>query len=160
MNRLNLFGKCIDKASTFIIAEAGVNHNGDMELAKQLIDVAVEAGADAVKFQTLNASRYISRFAPKARYQLEHTDRQESQVAMVRRYELSREQHLELIDYCKSVGIPFFSTPFDHSGVDLLKDLGVSVFKIPSGEITNLSLLEHVARQGKPIILSTGMAKK
>ena len=156
---MELFNKNIGGDNpALIIAEAGVNHNGDLGLAKELIDVAVDAGADAVKFQTLNAAKYISRFAPKARYQLEHTDRLESQVEMVRKYELSRAQHLELIEHCRGAGVPFFSTAFDHEGVDLLAELGMGLYKVPSGEITNLPLLEHIAAKGKPIILSTGMS--
>lgn len=143
---------------TFIVGEIGVNHNGDMGLAKELIDVAVEAQVDAVKFQTLNAAKYISTYAPKATYQLQTTDQKESQVDMVRRYELSRDQHIELMAYCNDVGISFFSTPFDFTGVDLLYDLGVDVYKVPSGEINNFPLLEYIAAKGRPIILSTGMS--
>jgi N,N'-diacetyllegionaminate synthase len=141
-----------------IIAEIGINHNGDIELAKNLIDSAAGAGVDAVKFQTLNARRYISRFAPKAKYQLKTTEKEESQVEMVSKYELSKEQHIELMKYSQQRGLPFFSTAFDRGGVDLLSELDVECFKIPSGEINNLPLIEHIATKGKPIILSTGMS--
>ena len=142
----------------FIIAEAGVNHNGDFELARQLIDVAVEAGADAVKFQTFQAERVVSAEAPKAAYQLETTDDAESQLEMIRKLELSPDDHVELQAYCQESGILFISTPFDQESVDLLDTLDVPAFKVGSGEITNWSLLEHIAGKGKPIILSTGMS--
>jgi N-acetylneuraminate synthase len=142
----------------FIIAEAGVNHNGDIELAKQLVDAAVEAGVDAVKFQTFKAERVVSAQAPKAEYQLGTTDADESQLEMLRKLELSPEAHRELRSYCQERGILFMSTPFDKGSVDFLDELGVPVFKIGSGEITNWPLLKHIARKGKPIILSTGMS--
>ena len=142
----------------FIIAEAGVNHNGDLNQAKQLIDAASEAKADAVKFQTFKAERVASASAPKAAYQLQRTDRRESQREMLRRLELSEEAHRELIAYCAARGILFLSTPFEEASADLLERVGVCAFKIPSGEITNLPLLEHVARKGKPMIVSTGMS--
>lgn len=142
----------------FIVAEAGVNHNGDVELAKRLVDVAAEAGADAVKFQTFKADRVVSAEAPKAEYQMETTDPSESQLDMLRRLELSPDAHRELQAYCQERGVLFLSTPFDEESADLLDELGVPVFKIASGEITNWPFLEHVARKGKPIILSTGMS--
>ncbi|MBN1877191.1 MAG: N-acetylneuraminate synthase [Anaerolineae bacterium] len=142
----------------FIIAEAGVNHNGDVELAKRLVDVAVIAKADAVKFQTFKAERMISQIAPKAEYQVETTGAKESQLEMVRRLELSPEAHRELDVYCREQGILFMSTPFDEGSVDILNELKVPVFKIGSGEITNWPLLEYIARKNKPIILSTGMS--
>lgn len=142
----------------FIIAEAGVNHNGDVELAKRLVDVAAEAGADAVKFQTFCADRLVSITAPKAEYQLQTTDTAESQLDMLRRLELSPTTHRELDTYCEECGVLFLSTPFDEGGVDLLDELGVPAFKIGSGEVTNWPFLEYVARKGKPIILSTGMS--
>lgn len=141
-----------------IIAEAGVNHNGDIEIAKRLIDVAVEARADAVKFQTFKADRVVSIAAPKAEYQLLSTDPAESQLEMIRRLELSPDAHRELQSYCQKLGILFLSTPFDEGSADLLDELGVPLFKIPSGEVTNWPFLEYVARKGKPIILSTGMS--
>lgn len=143
---------------TLIIAEAGVNHNGDLALARQLIDVAAEAGADLVKFQTFNADRLVTTFARKAEYQTKTTDAGESQHTMIRRLELTRDMHKALIAHCWSRGIRFFSTAFDPESIDLLAELGLDCFKIPSGEITNLPYLRHVGRYGKPVILSTGMA--
>jgi N,N'-diacetyllegionaminate synthase len=143
--------------SILIIAEAGVNHNGDMRLAEKLIDVAVEAGADMVKFQTFRAATLVAEHAPKAGYQKATTDATESQFEMIRRLELSREMHEELIAYCKTSGIEFFSTGFDIASVDMLVGLGIGMFKVPSGELTNLPYLRHVGRFGKPVILSTGM---
>jgi len=142
----------------FIIAEAGVNHNGDVALAHQLIDAAGMAGADAVKFQTFNAERLATPIARKADYQLQHTDRAESQYEMLKRFELSKDAHRELLDDCQQRGILFLSSPFDEASADFLDELGVSAFKIPSGEITNLPFLEHVARKHRPLIISTGMA--
>jgi N,N'-diacetyllegionaminate synthase len=142
----------------FIIAEAGVNHNGDPALAHRLIDVAVAAGADAVKFQTFKADRLVTRDALKAEYQLQQTDAAESQYEMLKRLELSAETYRELQMRCHEAGIRFMSTPFDEESADLLNDLGVTIFKTPSGEITNLPYLAHVARKGKPMIVSTGMA--
>lgn len=142
----------------FIIAEAGVNHNGDLELAKRLVAVASEAGADAVKFQTFKAERVVGATAPKAKYQMNVTDSTESQLDMLRRLELSREAHGELLIHCQERGVLFMSTPFDEESADLLDDLGIPVFKIGSGEITNWPFLEYVASKGKPMILSTGMS--
>ena len=143
---------------TFIIAEAGVNHNGSLKLAKKLVDVAVSAGADAVKFQTFKAEAVVSRFAPKAEYQKQTTDANESQLEMIKKLELSYEDFEELFRYCKNRGIIFMSTPFDIESARFLKDLGVEIFKIPSGEITNYLLLKEIGSYGKEIILSTGMA--
>jgi N,N'-diacetyllegionaminate synthase len=143
---------------TLIIAEAGVNHNGDLATARRLIDVAAEAGADLVKFQTFSADRLVTGYAGKAGYQTLTTDVDESQFDMIRRLELTRDMHEALIAHCKSRGIRFFSSAFDSYGVDLLVELGIDRFKIPSGEITNLPYLRHVGRYGKPVILSTGMA--
>ena len=143
---------------TLIIAEAGVNHNGDIELARQLIDVAAEAGADLVKFQTFNASRQVTRVAKKAEYQTQTTVSNESQHDMLQRLELSEAMHHELIAHCATRNIGFFSTGFDIESIDLLLGLGQDKFKIPSGEITNLPYLRHIGRLGKNIILSTGMA--
>ena len=145
-------------AQTLIIAEAGVNHNGDIELAKKLIDVAVNAGADFVKFQTFNADRLATHAAKKADYQAQTTDRNETQHEMLRRLELTPAMHHELIAYCKMRKMGFFSTGFDIESVDFLASLGQNLFKIPSGEITNLPYLRHIGRLGKPIILSTGMS--
>lgn len=141
----------------FIIAEAGVNHNGDIALAKQLIDVAVHAQADAVKFQSFRTEQLVTPTAPKARYQAAD-GREESQFAMLRRLELSATAHRELRDYCQMQGIMFLSTPFEETSADLLEALGVPAFKIPSGELTNWPFLQHLARKGKPLILSTGMS--
>jgi len=142
----------------FIIAEAGVNHNGSIEIARQLIDAAAEAGADAVKFQTFQADQLVTKSAPKAQYQLETTPAEETQHEMLRKLELSIEAHRDLITHCEKKGLVFLSTPFDEESVDLLESLGVAALKIPSGELTNLPFVEHVARKNKPIILSTGMA--
>ena len=143
---------------TLIIAEAGVNHNGDMALARQLIDVAADAGADLVKFQTFTADRQVTQVAAKANYQLQQTDQGETQHAMLRRLELSEAMHQDLIADCGTRGIGFFSTGFDIPSLDLLRGLGQTLFKIPSGEITNLPYLRHVGQWGGPLILSTGMA--
>ena len=144
--------------SVFIIAEAGVNHNGSVELAKKLIDVAVEAGADAVKFQTFKAEKLVSKKAQKAEYQKETTDSSESQFDMIKKLELDLDTHNELISYCNEKNIMFLSTPFDHDSIDMLNDLGLEIFKIPSGEITNLPYLRHIGKLNKKVILSTGMA--
>ncbi len=143
---------------TYIIAEAGVNHNGSLERAKQLVDVAVEAGADAVKFQTFRAASLVTRKAPKARYQTETTEASESQWEMLRSLELPEAHHHALLAHCSQRSIQFLSTPFDVESADLLARLGVPRLKIPSGEITNGPFLLHMARLGKPIILSTGMS--
>ncbi|MBF8264149.1 MAG: N-acetylneuraminate synthase [Dehalococcoidia bacterium] len=142
----------------FIIAEAGVNHNGDIRLAKKLIDVAKEAGADAVKFQTFTAEEIVSPDAPKAEYQKVTTGAGESQYEMIKKLELSRDDFKKLYSYARTKGIMFLSTPFDRGSADFLDKLGVAAFKIPSGEITNFLLLKHIALKGKSIILSTGMA--
>jgi len=143
---------------TLIIAEAGVNHNGDLNLAKQLIDAAVTAGADVVKFQTFNANRLVTRTAKKADYQAQTTNSEETQHGMLQRLELTETMHHELIIYCKTRNIVFLSTGFDIESVDLLVSLGQECFKIPSGEITNLPYLRHIGQLGKTVILSTGMA--
>ena len=159
MKRIEIAEKAIgDGFPCFIIAEAGVNHNGDLETAKRLVDVAADARADAVKFQTLYADRLVAPDAPKAAYQLETTDDQESQADMLRKLELPPEAFGELQTYCAERDIIFISTPFDHDSVDLLDELGVPAFKVPSGETVNLPFLRHIARKGKPVILSTGMS--
>ena len=147
------------RGATLIIAEAGVNHNGSIETAGQLIETAAEAGADLVKFQTFSADRLVTGSASKADYQLETTSTSESQHEMIRKLELSREMHEELIAHCKKCGVGFFSTGFDPQSVDLLAELGLDRFKIPSGEITNLPYLRHIGQYGKSVILSTGMAR-
>jgi len=141
-----------------IIAEAGVNHNGDLDIAHKLIDAAAEAGANLVKFQTFSADRLVTHGAKKADYQTISTAIYESQYDMLRRLELTSEMHHELIIHCAKRNIGFFSTGFDKESVDLLLSLGQNHFKIPSGEITNLPYLRHIGRLGKPVILSTGMA--
>ncbi|NEO35164.1 MAG: N-acetylneuraminate synthase [Moorea sp. SIOASIH] len=143
---------------TLIIAEAGVNHNGDMATARKLIGVAADAGVDLVKFQTFKADCLVTTQAKKAEYQNHTTDSNESQHSMIRRLELTREMHQELIAHCQVRGISFFSTGFDLESIDLLVELGLDRFKIPSGEITNLPYLQHIGHYGKPIIMSTGMA--
>lgn len=147
------------KSNVYIIAEAGVNHNGSLDRALQLIDVAAEAGADAVKFQTFKTELVISRFAPKADYQKLTTASNESQFDMVKKLELDEAAHKRLSAYCKKRKIEFISTPFDPESIDLLVDkLKIARLKIPSGEITNAPFLIKAARSGKPIILSTGMS--
>ena len=142
-----------------IIAEAGINHNGDFEKAKKLIEVAADAGADVVKFQTFKAEKLVSSSAKKAEYQQNNfAESDDSQFNMLKKLELPFEWHQDLIDYAKSLEIQFASTGFDEESVDFLESLGQSFFKIPSGEITNLPYLEHIASKNKPIILSTGMA--
>lgn len=145
--------------SVYVIAEAGVNHNGSLDMAVQLIDVAAAAGADAVKFQTFRAENIISRYAPKARYQAAATDPAESQLEMVKKLELDENAHSLLVNHCRARGIEFISTPFDMESVDLLAErLGIPRLKLPSGEITNAPLLLKAACTGKPVILSTGMS--
>jgi len=143
----------------FIIAEAGVNHNGSLSLAKKLIDVAADAGADAVKFQTFQADRLVSRDAQKAEYQKQTTSADESQYDMIKKLELDEAAHRELIHYCCDKQIMFLSTPFDHESIELLNGFEMPVFKIPSGEITNLPYLRHIGGLGKEVILSTGMSE-
>ena len=142
----------------FVIAEAGVNHNGSLTLAKQLIDIAAESGADAVKFQSFKADKFVSKQAAKADYQLQSTEKAESQLDMLKKLELSEQDHHAIIAHCKARQIEFLSTPFDHESIDLLAGLGMTTFKIPSGEITNLPYLRHVGRVAQEVILSTGMA--
>ncbi len=143
---------------TYIIAEAGINHNGDVKIAKKMISVAANAGADAIKFQTFKTERGISRFAPKAEYQKRTTGSHESQFDMVKKWELGVDAHKQLLNYCRKTGIIFLSTPFDLQSVDMLDGLGLKVFKVPSGEITNLPYLRKVGSLKKKIIMSTGMA--
>lgn len=142
----------------FVIAEAGVNHNGDINIAKKLIDVAKDSGADAVKFQTFKAENIVCRKAKKAKYQLETTDKLETQYDMLKKLELTEQIHKELMEYCRKKKIMFLSTPFDIEGIRFLSKLGIQIFKVPSGEITNLPYLREIARQQKKIILSTGMS--
>lgn len=142
----------------YIIAEIGCNHNGDVTLAKKMVDVAVECGVDAVKFQTFKADLLISKFAPKAEYQKVTTGTADSQLEMTRRLELSFDEYVTLRDYCLSKNVDVFSTPFDDVSLDFLISTDMPVYKIPSGEITNLPYLEKIGKQGKKVILSTGMA--
>jgi len=144
---------------TIIIAEAGVNHNGDYELAKRLVSVAAEAGADFVKFQTFRADKIVSKSAKKADYQERNiNDGDDSQYTMLKKLEMPEEWHSKLIQYANEQGIQFLSTGFDNESIDFLDKLGTPLFKIPSGEITNKPYLRHIASKGKPVILSTGMA--
>lgn len=142
----------------FVIAEAGVNHNGDLALARQMVDVASQCGADAIKFQTFKAERLVTSQAPKARYQAAATGRDETQLEMLRRLELDFDSYPRLLEDCRSRALTFMSTPFDSESADFLDQLGMTIFKIASGEITNLPFLKHVAGKGKPMILSTGMS--
>jgi N,N'-diacetyllegionaminate synthase len=142
----------------FVIAEAGVNHNGSIELAKELIDVASFAKADAVTFQTFKTENLVSIDAQKAEYQKETTDSSESQFEMIKKLELDIEAHKILMEYAKEKNIMFLSTPFDLDSIDLLNNLGLEIFKIPSGEITNLPYLRAIGKLNKKVILSTGMA--
>jgi len=142
----------------FIIAEAGVNHNGNIELAKKLVEVAANAGADAVKFQTFSAEQVLSKNAPKAEYQIKMTDSSESQFDMIKKLELDLNSHQEIIKHCNENNILFLSTPFDHESIEMLNHLNLPLFKIPSGEITNLPYLRLIGSKAKPVILSSGMA--
>jgi len=145
------------KNKCFIIAEAGVNHNGDINIAKKLVDKAKEAGVDAIKFQTFRAENLVTKEAPKAEYQKETTG-DGSQFEMLKKLELSLEDHIILKKYCEEKGIMFISTPFDYESVDLLEKTDVLLYKVSSGDLTNLPLLSYIANKNKPIILSTGMA--
>lgn len=142
----------------FIIAEAGVNHNGDIETAKRLVDVAAVAGADAVKFQTFKAENLVCKNARKADYQMETTDQEESQFEMLKKLELTPSMHERLLEYCNQKNIMFLSTPFDIESLHYLITLGCEMIKIPSGEITNYPFLKEVGKTGKKVILSTGMS--
>ena len=137
----------------FIIAEAGVNHNGSIDLAKKLIDVASDSGADAVKFQTFKAENLATKNAKKANYQMETTNIKESQFDMLKKFELDVETHKQLISYCNKKSIMFLSSPFDQDSINLLNNLGLETFKIPSGEIINLPYLRHIGKLNKKIIL-------
>lgn len=143
---------------TFIIAEAGVNHNGNIKIAKKLIDTAKEAGADAIKFQTFDAEKLVTREAPKAKYQSENVDNSSTQLEMLKKLQLTAAATQRLFDYSKQKSITFISTPFDEDSADLLGNLGVDIYKIGSGELTNRRLIEHIAKKRKTIILSTGMS--
>ncbi|HET8737397.1 MAG TPA: N-acetylneuraminate synthase [Pricia sp.] len=147
------------ESRVLIIAEAGVNHNGDIILAKKLVDAATAAGADYVKFQTFNSKKLVSKSAQKAEYQIENTkNSSDSQLQMLQKLELTKKMHFELLDYCTEKGIKFLSTGFDLDSLDFLNELGIDRFKVPSGEITNLPYLRKIASFKKPVIVSTGMA--
>jgi N,N'-diacetyllegionaminate synthase len=145
-------------SSVFIIAEAGVNHNGSLSIAKKMVDEAYDAGADAVKFQSFKATNLVTKNADKAEYQKQTSDPFESQFDMIKRLEMSENFHKELINYCNLKNIIFLSTPFDIDSINLLISLGLEIIKIPSGEITNLPYLRHVGSLNKKIIMSTGMS--
>ncbi len=159
MNTITVAGRTIGgDAPCFIVAEAGVNHDGDPAKARELVDAAVLAQADAVKFQTFRTERLVAAHAPKADYQRRATGGGESQAAMLKKLELPFEAFRELAGYCREKGILFLSTPFDDDSVEFLFELGVPAFKLGSGELTNLPFLDRVARKGLPVIASTGMA--
>lgn len=144
--------------SVYIIAEAGVNHNGDIDLAKKLVKIAKDAGCDCIKFQTFSADRIVTKNAKKAEYQAKNTKNNDSQYEMLKKLELSYKQFKELKNYCDEIGIDFLSTPFDEEAVDLLESIGVKAYKIPSGEITNKPLLQYIGKKNKKILISTGMS--
>ena len=148
----------MNKQSTIIIAEAGVNHNGSIDTAKRMIDVAVEAGVDYVKFQTFKTEALVTKTAEKAEYQKSITDKSDTHYNMLKKLELDKSAHFELINYCKQKNIRFLSTAFDFESIEMLLEFDIPFFKIPSGEITNLPYLRQVANSGKPIIMSTGMS--
>ena len=147
------------KPEILIIAEAGVNHNGSMELARQLVDAAAEAGVDYIKFQTFKTEKLVTPDAKQADYQKRNTGKTESQFAMLKKLELSAADHEELMAYCKQKGVRFFSTAFDLDSMDYLHSLGLGIWKIPSGELTNYLYLRKIASYGEPVILSTGMSE-
>ena len=151
-------GTDLKSRKVLIIAEAGVNHNGSIKIAKKLIDVAAKAKADMVKFQTFKAENLVTKNAKKADYQKQKTKKNESQFEMLKRLELNIQDHRKLISYCRRKKISFLSSPFDLESINLLNRLGIKIFKIPSGEITNFSYLSHIGKLKKKIILSTGMA--
>lgn len=155
---INIGGKCISNENlTFIIAEAGVNHNGNMRIAKEMIDIAVEAKVDAVKFQMFKADHLILKNTEKAPYQKKTTNNEESQYEMLKKLEVTKEHQYELMSYCKKKGIIFLSTPFEKWSLDELDEIGVSAFKVAATDLTNIQFLRQVAKKKKPIILSAGM---
>lgn len=160
MHTIHIPGKKISPTGpVFIIAEAGVNHNGDLGLAKQLIDAAKEAGVDAVKFQLFHADKLVTRKARQAAYQRKNIGVEESQYEMLKRLELPDEAFVALKAYAEARGLIFMATPFDHTAIDFLYELGVPLFKVGSGDLTNLPFLHHMASKGLPLIVSTGMAR-
>lgn len=142
----------------YIIAEAGVNHNGSFDLAIKLIEEAKKTGANCVKFQTFKAENIITKEAPKAQYQMKVTDPKESQYEMLEKLELTKDEYVKLISHCEEIGMQFLSTPYNKEDADFLMELGVSAFKIASGQLVEIPFLRHVSRLGKPIIISSGMA--
>jgi N-acetylneuraminate synthase/N,N'-diacetyllegionaminate synthase len=155
---VSLWEKIMTGPRTFVIAEAGVNHNGDIELARQLVDAAASSGADAVKFQTFRTDKLVTQTAPKAGYQKVNDGKDGSQSEMLRRLELPFRDFGLLKNYCDSRNILFLSTPFDEESADFLGTLGMPIYKVPSGELTNTRLLKRIACQGRPVIMSTGMS--
>jgi N-acetylneuraminate synthase/N,N'-diacetyllegionaminate synthase len=147
----------MNNSKTYIIAEVGVNHNGDVSIAKDLIRKAKESGADCVKFQTFKASQIVTKASPKAKYQLKVTDSKESQFEMLKKLELDFDAYLDLIKYCKEIEIDFLSTPYNIEDLNFLENLGVSSYKIASGQLTEIPFIKSVAKKGKKILLSTGM---
>lgn len=157
---MKIGNKIVEKnsSSCFIIAEAGVNHNGDVKIAKKLVDMAKDAGADAVKFQTYKAEKLTTKYAEMANYQRDNLGKKDAQFNMLKKLELSYKEFIELKEYCDSKEILFMSTPFDKESAEFLHSIGVEVFKISSGDLTNIPLLEYISSFNKPIILSSGMA--
>lgn len=143
--------------STYIIAEAGVNHNGDINLAHQLVEEAKKCGCNCVKFQTFRTEQLVTKTAEKAEYQVKNTKNQDSQYDMLKKLELRMSDYKDLKQHCQEIGIDFLSTPFDETSVDMLEELGMDKYKLSSGDITNMPLLKYIANKGKQIILSTGM---
>jgi N,N'-diacetyllegionaminate synthase len=159
MARVEIGGRLVGPGHPcFVIAEAGVNHNGDLDLGRELVRAAANAGADAVKFQTFSADRLVTASAPKAAYQAERTDPAETQQSMLKHLELGADEHRELMKECERQGILFLSSAFDEESADLLDELGMVAYKVPSGEITNLPYLRHLAGKGRCLIVSTGMS--
>ena len=159
MRAIDVAGRTVGEGHPcFVIAEAGVNHNGELARARDLVRLAARAGADAIKFQTFDAERLATAAAPKASYQVARTGRDETARQMLEQLELSADDHRALMEECRREGITFLSSAFDEGSADLLEELGVEAFKVPSGEITNLRFLAHLAGKGKPLIVSTGMS--
>lgn len=154
----SLWERITGPGRVFIVAEAGVNHNGDPRLARELVDIACSAGADAVKFQSFRVDSLVTPGAKKCSYQLQAACPSETQYDMLKRLELSQGEQQELFSYCRRKGITFMSTPFDEESADFLENAGLEVFKIGSGDLTNLPLIAHIAKKGKPMIVSTGMS--
>ena len=159
MNKISIEGKTIGfNSPIYLIAEAGVNHNGDLSIAKQLVNIAAKAKVDAIKFQTFKTEKLILKSTPKVEYQKVATYDNESFYDMLKKYELNKEEFRKLKEYCKEKGLTFLSTPFDDTSVDWLEELNVPAYKVGSGDMNNLPLLKLICLKGKPIFLSTGMA--